>query len=79
MMANGWKTPEQIQEDYAMSKPVFYKYKSMCEASKFSDAIQRPSGRITYIIEPIWQKFLIWQSEEYKKQHMDPHLRSLSN
>ena len=75
MMMNGWKTPQQIMEDYDMSTPVFYKYKSMCEASKFSDAVKRPSSRITYIVEPRWQEFLNWQSEEWKQKHMDPHMR----
>ncbi len=42
MMANGWKTPKQIQQDYGISQGTFYDWKQKCESSQFKDAIIRP-------------------------------------
>lgn len=46
MMANGWKTPKQIQQDYGISQGTFYDWKQKCESSQFKDAIVRPTGKI---------------------------------
>lgn len=79
MMANGWKTPKQIQMDYGLSDKNWSKWRQKCEASPYRDAIVRVSKRSTFVIEDRWQKFLKWRSEEFYKEHLDPHLRGLSN
>ncbi|CCI82294.1 Predicted protein [Lactobacillus hominis DSM 23910 = CRBIP 24.179] len=75
MMANGWKTPDQIQEDYHLSQSAFYTWKTECEESQFKDAIIRPTGKHTYIVEQRWQEFITWRSDEREKDLLDPHLR----
>jgi len=75
MMANGWKTPKQIQQDYGISQGTFYDWKQKCESSQFKAAIVRPTGKNTFIVEQRWQEFLIWRSEEHEKDMLDPHLR----
>ena len=75
MMANGWKTPKQIQEDYGISQGTFYDWKQKCESSQFKDAIIRPTGKNTFIVEQRWQEFLIWRSEKHEEVLLDPHLR----
>ena len=77
MMANGWKTPKQIQEDYCLADKTWSTWRKKCEASPYRDAIVRVSARSTFIIEPLWQKFLIWQSKNFEEKHLDPHLRDL--
>lgn len=76
MMANGWKTPRQIQEDYHIADKTFYAWKDACIASPYRDAIVRPTGRNMFIVEPLWQEFLIWRSKEREQKTLDPHLRN---
>lgn len=77
MMANGWKTPKQIQEDYGITDKTWSTWRQKCEASPYRDAIVRVSTRSTFVVEPLWQKFLIWQSKEFAEKHLDPHLKVL--
>lgn len=79
MMANGWKTPKEIQKDYCISDKSWSRWCQQCEASPYRDAIVRVSQRSTFVIESKWQEFLIWQSQKFQKKHLDPHLRTLSN
>ncbi|MDE6492787.1 MAG: hypothetical protein K2L37_06545 [Lactobacillus sp.] len=75
MMANGWKTPKQIQEDYDISQGTFYDWKQKCESTQFQDAIIRPTGKNTFVVEQRWQDYLNWLSGQRKKDLLDPHLR----
>lgn len=49
-MANGWKTPKQIQEDYHLADKTWATWRKKCEASPYRDAIVRVSTRSTFKI-----------------------------
>lgn len=61
MIANGWKTAEQVQADYQISPASFKRLKATCLESKYSDAVVLVGGK-TYVIEDKWQQFLIYLS-----------------
>lgn len=61
MIANGWKTAEQVQADYQISPSSFKRLKATCLESKYSDAVVLVGGK-TYVIEDKWQQFLIYLS-----------------
>lgn len=77
MMANGWKTPKQIQEDYQIADKTWATWRSQCEASPYRDAIIRVSARSTFVVESKWQKFLMWRAQKFKEEHLDPHVRQI--
>ncbi len=67
-MANGWKTPKQIQEDYGISQGTFYYLKKKCESSDFKDAIIHSTDKNIFIVEQRW--------EDYMKSLMDPSIKT---
>lgn len=67
MIANGWKTAEQIQVDYQMRRSSWQNLKATCLESDFSDAIVLVGGK-TYVIEDRWQAFLIYLSQKKKEK-----------
>lgn len=76
MMANGWKTPDEICRDYHIKMGTFYLRRKECLSNPdYRDAVIRDGGQITYIDENLWQKFLRYRSEQYRIKHLDPHLR----
>lgn len=77
MMINNWKTAEEIKKDYGLSDATWTRWRQKCEASPYKDAIIRVSERSTYVVETQWQKFLTWQSKEFKEDHLDPHLKDM--
>lgn len=76
-MANGWKTPKQIQRAYGLADKTWAAWRKRCEASPCRDAIVRVSTRSTFIIEKRWQDFLRQCADEFAEKHLDPHLRDL--
>lgn len=76
MMANNWRTREQIMKDYNYSQSVFYDRCSECSAlPEYRDAIIHDGGQRTYVDENRFQDFLRYRSEQYRLKRLDPHLR----
>lgn len=75
MMANGWKTPEQIQKDYDIEKSAYHNWKTECLASPYRDAIIQPTSKRTYIDENKWQEYIKWKSAKRADSHMDKHMK----
>lgn len=61
MMANGWKSKKQIMRDYGYSEAVFSDRMRECLDSPYSNAIVSDKSKYGIVIEPIYQKFLIWR------------------
>lgn len=78
MMANDWKTPEEICQDYHITMATFYNRRDECLSNPdYRDAVIRDGGKRTYIDENLWQKFLRYRSEQYRIRQLDPHLREV--
>ena len=78
MMANGWKTPDEICHDQHIKMGTFYKRRDECLSNPdYRDAIIRDGGQRTYVDENLWQKFLRYRSEQYRIRQLDPHLREV--
>lgn len=76
MLANGWKTKEQIMADYGYSDATFYTRRSEClNLPEYRDAVIMDGQQKTFIDENIWQKFLRYRSERTRQKMLDPHLR----
>lgn len=76
MMANSWKTIDQICDDYNIKQQTFYNWADKCKSyPEYRDAIIQPTGQRTFIDEEKWQGFLRFMSEEHRKKQLDPHLR----
>lgn len=76
MMANGWKTVDEICQDYHIKKGTFYSRRDEClSLPEYRDAVIRDGGQRTYIDENLWQKFLRYRSEQYRIRQLDPHMR----
>lgn len=76
MMANSWKTVDQICSDYDIEKKTFYKWADECKSyPQYQDAIIQPTNRRTYIVENRWQDFLCHLSELHRQKALDPHIR----
>ena len=76
MMANGWKTPQEIMKDYGLEKSAFAERKRDCIANpEYRDAIVQDGRKMTYIIEEHWQAYLRYRSEQYRIRMLDPHIR----
>lgn len=76
MMANGWKTPQEIMKDYGLEKSAFAERKRDCIANpEYRDAIVQDGRKMTYIIEERWQAYLRYRSEQYRIRMLDPHIR----
>lgn len=64
MLANGWKTQEEIMKDYGYSEPTFNARMQECFASKYRDAIIYDKSKYGLIDEPRYQEFLKWRTKE---------------
>lgn len=68
MMANGWRTKEQIMKDYGYSEGTFGDRMRECLESPYSNAIVSDRSKYGIVIEPIYQKFLIWRTSQMRNQ-----------
>ena len=76
MMANNWKTKQQIMNDYGYSEGTFYARCQECwSMPDYRDAIIHDGGAYTFVDEDKFQKFLRYPSEQYRQRQLDPHLR----
>lgn len=66
MIANGWKTKDQIMKDYEYSSSVFYDRMDELSNSPFSDAVMADKSKYGLIQEDRYLAFLKWRSK--KKQ-----------
>lgn len=66
MIAGGWKTKNQIMQDYEYSKSVFYDRMDELSNSPFSDAVMADKSKYGLIQEDRYLAFLKWRSK--KKQ-----------
>lgn len=67
MIANGWKTAEEIQTDYQIKQATWKRLKAACLETNFNDAIVLVGGK-TYVIEDRWQDFLVYLSRKKKEE-----------
>lgn len=52
MMANSWKTIDQICDDYNIKKKTFYAWSIICKRyPEYRDAIIQPTGQRTFVDE----------------------------
>ena len=68
MMANGWKSREQIMKDYGYSEGTFGDRMRECLESPYSNAVVSDTSKYAIIIEPLYQKFLMWRSEKIRNE-----------
>ena len=68
MMANGWKSREQIMKDYGYSEGTFGDRMRECLESPYSSAVVSDTSKYAIIIEPLYQKFLMWRSEKIRNE-----------
>lgn len=67
-MANGWKTKKQIMDDYGYSEGTFGDRMRECLESPYSNAIVSDGSKYGIVIEPIYQKFLIWRTSQMRQE-----------
>lgn len=75
-MMNDWKRVDEIIAKYGYSKPTFYRRRAECLANpRFRKAIITDGKRKTFIVEPIWQEFLDWRSDQCKRDSLGLNVR----
>ena len=75
-MMNDWKRVDEIIAEYGYSKSAFYRRRAECLANpRFRKAIITDSKRKTFIVEPIWQEFLDWRSDQSKQDILGLNVR----
>lgn len=71
MMANGWKSREQIMKDYGYSEGTFGDRMRECLESPYSSAVVSDTSKYAIVIEPLYQKFLMWRSEKLRNENSE--------
>lgn len=65
MMANGWKTKEEIMADYGYSDSTFNARMDECFKSDYRDAIIYDKSKYGLIDENRYQEFLKWRTKKH--------------
>ncbi|TDN08194.1 hypothetical protein [Lactobacillus crispatus] len=61
-------TKQQVMEKYDIKENTFYKYRSACLKSSYSDAVITPTGRKTLIDAKRWQEYWEYLSNKRKQR-----------
>lgn len=68
MMANGWKSKEEIMKDYGYKESTFNDRMNECLDSPYANAIVYDKSKFGIVIEPIYQQFLVWRTQKIRNE-----------
>lgn len=64
LMCNGWKSKQQIMNDYGYSESVYNARMNECFASPYREAIISDTSKFSTVDEPRYQDFLKWRTKK---------------